>query len=782
MTNWPSISSLLTVVATYEMMARYRSSDPKVVVILLALGLVAEVMGVRGCSKSNRLQLIALQSLLAFAARAGFILSLYFLVDRIIDDGHVYSAIGEATAWLVSATGEAVSNVDGRVMGNSISGWLSVRADPARTSVIPMIVCATIIALESDPDRSGRGWRLLSITVWTISVIVLKFAAMVATIMALPEPLAGGWPSRLVEDIGSLDVLPWICLLSFPYLARTPPPTSEGGELRNGRIRASILALAVAVLIGFVSEWIPGGPSKRGRVLIDDSLSGIWEQSGRILDENWYGDMSTYSFAAAAELVGYHFSLDVNTARWADSQMLSDYDVLLLKVPQSRLTQSQIVEVKEWVRRGGGLVLVGDHTDLFGSSTALNDLCKEAGIEFQFDGVMDIETGGFSEFGGGSAHPLLDGVDYLQFMTSCSLAVRGAAVPVLSVDRSYCQIGDYGNSSNFGEGSSDPSSQIGRAVVLAESRLGRGRIVAFADSTVLSSFAIHSPGRARLLLNCINFANRSVGALGLGGNWLSTVSAALAMLLLCLHRRSGSSVLRDTIGVLLIPAFLAGQVGAKCSNRMAYALPDPIRALPELRVVLDGGYIPPVLGGLGGAKPEWCYDTLYTELARVGVISTQAPPPWNGDSSTPQLWLGYCHGPTLRQLNQIDVALRGGARMLICVRNDHSCPAALDALLIRYSCQRRRTQPDGPHELRGVGVQLVASSDRAQLYSIHVGRGKLMVLVGLETFSRANLGHSFDYPNENARLDLVVLRTAVSEVIGTTIERRTFRILEQGND
>src|SRR5262249_26666929 len=166
--------------------------------------------------------------------------------------------------------------------------------------------------------------------------------------------------------------------------------------------------------------------------------------------------------------------------------------------------------IERFVRRGGGLLLVGDHTNLLGMGTHLNALSAKHGIQFRYDSVSDALTGGFV-----NCSPPLIGrhlgalhVETLEFMTSCSLQLSGAAQTVLAADNCRREPHDYAGSSFFGRRGPHPEMAHGRTVLAAIVRVGRGQIAAFTDSTVWSSFAVFSHDREKLAMDLVRVLNR----------------------------------------------------------------------------------------------------------------------------------------------------------------------------------------------------------------------------------------------------------------------------------
>ena len=184
--------------------------------------------------------------------------------------------------------------------------------------------------------------------------------------------------------------------------------TGRGSSLPTRALASRVWAILGAgaavgglmALAGLAGTFAPPGAEKPGRILIDDRFCGIWEPTARQLDTQWYGDFPTYSFTSLAEWLGKWYSVDANTTRPYDDELLSGYDVLILKTPEEPIPDAEVDAIDRFVRRGGGLLLVGDHTNLLGMGTHLNVLSARYGIQFRYDSVSDGVTGGFVDYVG----------------------------------------------------------------------------------------------------------------------------------------------------------------------------------------------------------------------------------------------------------------------------------------------------------------------------------------------------------------------------------------------
>lgn len=63
-------------------------------------------------------------------------------------------------------------------------------------------------------------------------------------------------------------------------------------------------------------------------------------------------------------------------------------DVLVFKTPTEPFTDEEVSTIERFVDQGGGLFLIGDHTNLFGMSTYLNKVAAPFRLAFRSDDVV----------------------------------------------------------------------------------------------------------------------------------------------------------------------------------------------------------------------------------------------------------------------------------------------------------------------------------------------------------------------------------------------------------
>ncbi len=332
---------------------------------------------------------------------------------------------------------------------------------------------------------------------------------------------------------------PWWLILSFVPLVLLFLRLKIPGDLRvdfQMRLdRKQAVALAALMLSVFCltssAHFLNTGTEKDGRVLVDE-IHSVWEFSTLQLDRNWYGENSTYNSYSMIEWLNDSYHVDrivspsfkewnVTGARKVVPDVISDsityeilknYDIFIIKTP-STFQSSEIEAIVRFVENGGGLFLIGDHTNFAGIGTNLNQLSKKFGIEFGFDAVNTIKGRLFYFQRGEFLHPVIKYMPYMDFMTGCSLKTPLWGEPVIMGSGLRADPGEFASVGFFRETRDNDPTQvtdtvwglINQAVAV---KYGRGRIVAFADSTIISNFRIFFGGSNNFVIGAMEYLNR----------------------------------------------------------------------------------------------------------------------------------------------------------------------------------------------------------------------------------------------------------------------------------
>lgn len=155
--------------------------------------------------------------------------------------------------------------------------------------------------------------------------------------------------------------------------------------------------------------------------------------------------------------------------------------------PTRPWTPKEISLLDKWVRRGGRLVIITDHTDLFGHTSALNPLLSEFGLQEEKNCILD-ETGD-----GGTYYT---GLHSLKGLTANSFTGRGET---WLLQKGYAERTDYSKNSFFSDNQITDEESAGIYPIGLIAPSGFGTVILFGDSTLFADFALSRPSAQYLL-------------------------------------------------------------------------------------------------------------------------------------------------------------------------------------------------------------------------------------------------------------------------------------------
>jgi hypothetical protein len=545
-------------------------------------------------------------------------------------------------------------------------------ADPLTVcSVAGLLAMAAFRAADAATAGERRavfraaGRAVLAVAAW----LPLRAALVVA--LVLHRVLLVGYDDKLEPGawlwnrgfLLALEIVPLALIAGFGRVALpgAPAATTQGllaapPSPRRAWTGAALLLLAAAVLSAGVL-WHPSGSRKTGRVLVDE-LHSDWERTDKPFDTSWYGRDAGYNYAAIYDFCSRYYDMGRLTVPLGDAALAS-CDVLILKCPTKPYETREVEAVLRFVERGGGLLLVGEHTDVFRTSTHLNQIAAELGFRFRPDCLFGMEDPFHQSLRpGAGAHPVLRHVPYMDFAISCSIAPgasRGDAV-VRSTGL-WSLPADYHASNFYPQVRRRADARYGAFVQLWSATHGRGRVLAFCDSTIFSNFSSFEEGKSELMVSMVEWLNRRPPAVE--PFWICLVLSAL--LGLAAWRWRGACP-----ALLLAAAFAGWRLGALWADRAnldGFPYPNPVR--PVFRASIDravcsaplslSGFIMPSDEGFGIFE-QW--------LIRLGCFPDRrrdAPLPTHGLA----VFLQPDRVPPRDFARRLAGYVRGGGRILV---------------------------------------------------------------------------------------------------------------------
>lgn len=453
-------------------------------------------------------------------------------------------------------------------------------------------------------------------------------------------------PALLAWRFLRLDAQP-----SLAYVAEAVPTTAMIGR----RMGASLAAATAVLLVVFAQFWDPPGERKKGRVAVDERHSN-WERTDRPMTTDWYGQMSGYNYACIYDYLSRYYdasrfldpvddlSLHVlnsltrvgmplsdgllellneqsGLVKPLDDKELENIDVLVIKTPTKRYKPEEVATILRFVERGGGLMLVGEHTDVFHLGEYLNAISRNFGFTFRYDCLFGIDSS-FEELYTPPLvpHAIVQRMPPLDFEISCSLD------PGTSSGQAFMQATglwnlppDYFATNYYPQVEDRADARYGAWVQAWAVRHGEGRVVAYTDSTQFSNFSTFEPGKPEVMMGMVEWLNR-----GGGPTWLPMLlvlaAAGLAAAALALAARWPSGWL------VLVAAGVAGWFAGVQLVRNANdaALPMPHRMSIDratIDVVMDRtvSAAPLPKGGFIGGKDD-SFGIFERNILRLGYF------------------------------------------------------------------------------------------------------------------------------------------------------------------
>jgi hypothetical protein len=515
-----------------------------------------------------------------------------------------------------------------------------------------------------------------------------------------------------------------------------------------------LLTFAGLFIVTFGIYFDRTGTRAGSRVLVDESHSK-WERTDKPFDTTWYGHDAGYNYAVLFDYLSRFYHIDRINDGFSE-QALQNCDVLILKTPTLRYGRENIDRIREYVARGGGLLLVGEHTDVFGTGTVLNDLAREFGFEFRYDCLFGIDKK-FEQQNEPAivTHPAVQHVQDHNWAVSCSIDPGfsvGRGVVVSTGLRNL--LADYHASNYYPQPEDRAEAHSGSFVQIWSARYGEGRVLAFSDSTQFSNFCLFDPGKSELFLNMVEWCNHRGG----GVNQFIIVGLGL-ILSLC---GAAVGVFRKGETFVIAAGILGFSLAIPAVSTLhARALPFPEPAKPLVRVTMDRTICdsPLPLAGFIAGQPDG-FGIFEQWILRLGYFTTRA----SGDAAIKSNLVVFTnpHLDVPRDYrDRLQDYVENGGHVLVIdspenarstansilwpfgIRVRHDSPPASGTLVppagwpmvsVNGSCV---VEGDGTAPLLKIGDQLVAVEKK-------VGRGSVTVLGFGSTFTDNNYGYTGD--------------------------------------
>lgn len=322
------------------------------------------------------------------------------------------------------------------------------------------------------------------------------------------------WWSEVPTILSFLPLLPMLIVTLKATTQEGDRPATDveqkAPSAPTGRFRWRIAWQPVCVFLGplFLTVgwlWVDPGTQKQGKILIDERYSR-WEWSEKPIDTKLYGVKTVYSYYTMVESLAHYYPVERNFADITDN-LLRGVSVLVLKTPTEPYPEPVRQAIWRFVEQGGGVWMIGDHTDVFGMDTYLNMLAGRYGVHFKFNAAVDPETNRQLYVPTAISHPIVRRLPLFLWYTSDTLEAPWFSNDVINTPRILVDNPDFSVNTFFGNFQPDLDEPVGPVVQAVALPSGAGRIAAWSDSTLFSNFAISLPGKMPLALGYVDWLN-----------------------------------------------------------------------------------------------------------------------------------------------------------------------------------------------------------------------------------------------------------------------------------
>ncbi|MCK4236746.1 MAG: hypothetical protein KAX38_06480, partial [Candidatus Krumholzibacteria bacterium] len=460
------------------------------------------------------------------------------------------------------------------------------------------------------------GFKYLVKTVFLLLILQAAVLALLTPLAILIQLKGPGWDMLLLNPEAFI-----FAGFLFSFLIKAPGP----GKIKSvPGLRSSIIFGLIAALCSMFLILRPQPGSTKGAILIYDKGYMNW----RVPVYGFYGYKSGGMFGYLPRFLRAS-GFDVETVNRLDRENLSGADAVVVINVLEYFSDGEKEAVREFVHRGGGLLVLGDHTGVQGIRGPFNDLLAPYGIEFLFDSATFF-TKGWGEEAVLMPHPVTHGLHSpyeMDIWVGASLAIRPPARPVVVAKYGYSDFGDITaiDHAYLGNRVFDPGEQLGDLVLVAANEYGKGRVLVFGDT---------SPFQNNAMVASHRFVSRVASWLVSGGsggparNIIFPIVIAITAIVVLVRK---NALLAGVISIAVLLGSIAGLVPRRIDRVVELDMSTAVIDLSHFQRFDRLTWYDHCTGGLqynlmrAGCFPLSCEEFSERQILRSGIVVIVAP-------------------------------------------------------------------------------------------------------------------------------------------------------------
>ncbi|MCP4117599.1 MAG: hypothetical protein GY737_19820 [Desulfobacteraceae bacterium] len=324
---------------------------------------------------------------------------------------------------------------------------------------------------------------------FTVTGIVMVNAAWLCLVKPLSDAVVFICPDAKPTAFDFQSLLLFLMITAAWLFNRNPEyktvPNTKPMPKYRGLILLPVLSLVITACL-VLSFRLPG-PLREGKVLFCDRNTN-WEVP---VYGKKYGQGSTGMFGLLPEYLKMRGIRSSITSTVITPGLLEDTKILTVFNPGKPFAASEKETIREFVNKGGSLLVAGDHTDVSGIMGPINEILAPFDIRLNFDTVLPIRSGWVNSLEK-RKHPTTGEIrndNETAIWVGASLETGPCAMPVIIGKRGWADKGDYANKKRafLGDYKRNGREQLGDLVLVAESALGRGKVLVFGDTSTFQN-------------------------------------------------------------------------------------------------------------------------------------------------------------------------------------------------------------------------------------------------------------------------------------------------------
>lgn len=343
-------------------------------------------------------------------------------------------------------------------------------------SFAPLVVLGALVAIAA---RGVSRWYRLALLLGVTGAWVVRLHHVDAALASDDRGMAAFGDSLAAS--GLLGVVSGI--LSIP--TRTRVRTDLAPWMSPLQVSWALVEAAAAMLL----FW-GGGSANPDQIRVGFLNAGGLDW--RVPEIGKFGSFDAGMFGLLPRyLEADGFDCTAVDARTPLADQLKDLDILCAINCHLVFDESQRGAIEGFVQNGGSVLALGDHTDVYGLQRGFNSWLADYGIEFEFDSAMHSRGSWGECVTALAAQPAFTAQPRFRadHAIGASLTLSGTARPLLVGAHSFSDGGEPENIGGafLGNYSLDPGEAVGDLVLIAEAVHGRGRLVAYGDTSAFQN-------------------------------------------------------------------------------------------------------------------------------------------------------------------------------------------------------------------------------------------------------------------------------------------------------